>query len=246
MEANKTLKAALLALPLAVAAMPALAQQDLDQGGFTPDFTDDDLFTYARAESDYTGEGGVRTRWDAEGWIGGDYRKLWLRSEGELVDGDVDDAQLQLLYGRYLAPFWDWRVGLRHDFEPDSLDYAVLGIKGLAPYRFETETSLYLSEDGDLSLGLEAEYALLLTQRLIAEPYVDAELFAQDVPELGKGAGLSEIGVGLQVRYEIRRQFAPYVDIGYSRLLGETADFAKAAGADKDDFVVRAGLRLWY
>lgn len=246
MKLNNALKTTLLALPLVLAASPAFSQQESDQGGFTPSFTDDDLFTYLRADIDYTSKDDGVLRWDAEGWIGGDYRKLWLLSEGDVEDGDVEEANLQLLYGRYLAPFWDWRAGLRHDFEPDSLSYAVLGIKGLAPYRFETDVSLFLSEDGDLSAELEYEHALLLTQKLIAEPYLNLALYAQDVKERGKGAGLSELGLGVQLRYEIRREFAPYVDVGYTRLLGDTADFARAAGEDKDEFVVRAGLRLWY
>lgn len=244
MKLNNALKTALLALSFS--ATPALAQQALDEGGFTPSFTDDDLFTYARGEVDYTSKDDGVLRWDAEGWIGGDYQKLWLVTEGDVEDGDVEEASLQLLYGRYLAPFWDWRVGLRHDFEPGSLSYAVLGLKGLAPYRFEIDASLFLSEDGDLSAELEAEYALLLTQKLIAEPYVNLALYAQDVKERGKGAGLSEIGLGVQLRYEIRREFAPYVDVGYTRLLGDTANFAEAAGENKDEFVVRAGLRFWY
>lgn len=244
MQQKTLIKAALLALALGSA--PALAQPDLDQGGFTPDFTDDDLFTSFKAEADYTGENGGELRWDIESWLGGDYQKLWLLSEGEHGDGSLEEAQVQLLYGRYLATFWDWRAGLRHDFEPASLSYAVLGIKGLAPYRFDTDASLFLSEDGDLSAKFETEYALLLTQRLIAEPYLELEVFAQDVPELGKGAGLSEIGLGVQVRYEIRREIAPYVDIGYTRLPGETGRLARAAGDDTEEFIVRAGLRLWY
>jgi copper resistance protein B len=244
MQLKKLTIAAFLALALASA--PALAQPDQDQGGFTPDFTDDDLFTSLKVEADYTGKNGGELRWDVEAWLGSDYQKLWLLSEGAHQDGTLEDGQVQLLYGRYLATFWDWRAGLRHDFEPDSLSYAVLGVKGLAPYRFDTDASLYLSEDGDISLGLETKLDLLITQRLIAQPYLELEVFAQDVPELGKGAGLSALSAGLRARYEIRREIAPYADVGYRRLFGDTADFAETAGEDKDEFVVRAGLRLWY
>lgn len=246
MNLHNKLMAALLALALTLAGTTAAAQQELNEGGFTPEFTDDDLFTYLQTEIDYTAKHEGELRWDVESWMGSDYRKFWLLTEGELVDGKVDEAELQVLYGRYLATFWDWRIGLRHDVKPRSLSYAVLGFKGLAPYRFETDVSLYLSEDGDLSARFEFEHALLLTQKLIAEPYINAELFAQKVAELGKGAGLTEISVGLQLRYEMRREIAPYVDLGYTRLLGDTADFAQAASENKDEFVVRAGLRLWY
>lgn len=244
MKLNNALKTALLALSFS--ATPALAQQALDEGGFTPSFTDDDLFTYVRADIDYTSKDDGVLRWDAESWIGGDYRKLWLLSEGDVEDGDVEEASLQLLYGRYLAPFWDWRVGLRHDFEPGSLSYAVLGLKGLAPYRFEIDASLFLSEDGDLSAELEAEYALLLTQKLIAKPYVNLALYAQDVKERGKGAGLSEIGLGVQLRYEIRREFAPYIGIEQDRGLGATARLRRAAGEPAGEWRWVAGVRWWY
>jgi copper resistance protein B len=248
MNKQNTLKATLLAvaLPLGLVGAPALAQQDLDEGGFTPAFTDDALFTYLEAEVDYTGQDGGQLRWDAESWIGGDDQRLWLRTDGERHDGEVEEAQLQVLYGRSLSAFWDWRVGLRHDFEPRSLNYAVLGIEGLAPYRFETDASLYLSEDGDLSLGFETEYDLLITQRLVAQPYLDLELYAQDVPELGKGAGLTEATAGLRVRYEIRREFAPYIDVSYTRLPGETGRIARAAGEDTEELALRAGLRVWF
>lgn len=244
MQLKKLTIAAFLALALASA--PALAQPDLDQGGFAPDFTDDDLFTSLKVEADYTGENGGELRWDIESWLGDDYQKLWLLSEGARRDGTLEEAQVQLLYGRYLATFWDWRVGLRHDIEPNSLSYAVLGVKGLAPYRFDTDASLYLSEDGDVSLGLETKLDLLITQRLIAQPYLELEIFSQDVPELGKGAGLSALSAGLRARYEIRREIAPYIDIGYARLPGETGRLARAAGDDTEEFTVRVGLRAWY
>lgn len=244
MQQKSLIKAALMALLLASA--PALAQPDPDQSGFTPDFTDDDLFTSLKVEFDYTSQNDNQFRWDVESWFGDDYQKLWLLSEGDHRDGELEDAQVQLLYGRYFATFWDWRVGLRHDFEPKPLSYAVFGIKGLAPYRFDTDASLYVSEDGDVSFGFESKLDVLITQRLITQPYLELEVFAQDVPELGKGAGVSTLSVGLRTRYEIRREIAPYVDIGYTRLPGKTGRLARAADGDAEEFVVRAGLRLWY
>jgi copper resistance protein B len=243
MGKKNNLKTASLAIALGLIGTPALAQE---QGGFTPEFTDDATFTYLEAEVDYTPQNEGQLRWDAEAWYGGDYQKWWLRTEGETHDGELEEAQLQLLYGRYLAPFWDWRAGLRHDFEPRSLNYVVLGVKGLAPYRLETDASLYLSEDGDLSAVLEAEYQLLFTQRLIGEPYIDLELFAQDVPELDRAAGLSEVTAGLRVRYEIKRELAPYLDVSYSRLTGGTAGIARAAGEDTEELAARVGLRAWF
>jgi copper resistance protein B len=238
-----------IALPVVVlmaglGANPALGAQQ--HSGQAPQFPDEAVLTYAEAEIDYTGQDGGQIRWDAETWIGGDYRKLWLRMDGETHDGDVRHAQIQALYGRYLSEFWDWRAGVRHDLEPRALTYAVLGVKGLAPYRLETDASLYLSEKGDVSIELATEHVVLITQRFMIQPYLDLEVFAQDVPEQGRGAGISEASAGVQLRYEITRQIGPYLDVGYNRLVGETARMARAADEDVEEVAVRAGLRVWF
>lgn len=193
-------------------------------------------------------EGTDSTNWNAQGWFGGDYNRVWLKTDGtSLSDGTVEEAEGQLLYSRLIAPFWDFQAGLRYDEKPKpSRSYAVLGVQGLAPYWFELEAAAFVSEKGDVSARLEAEYDLLLTQRLIVQPRFETNLVAQKVEELGIGQGFSDVELGLRLRYEIRREFAPYVGVSWARKLGDTADFARQAGEDADNFAVVAGVRVWF
>lgn len=193
-------------------------------------------------------EGTDSTNWNAQGWFGGDYNRVWLKTDGtSLSDGTVEEAEGQLLYSRLIAPFWDFQAGLRYDEKPKpSRSYAVLGVQGLAPYWFELEAAAFVSEKGDVSARLEADYDLLLTQRLIVQPRFETNLVAQKVEELGIGQGFSDVELGLRLRYEIRREFAPYVGVSWARKLGDTADFARQAGEDADNFAVVAGVRVWF
>ncbi|HAJ46129.1 MAG TPA: copper resistance protein B, partial [Alphaproteobacteria bacterium] len=176
----------------------------------------------------------------------GDRERVWLRSEGEIEDGDVHDAEAQIYYGWNVDPFWDALIGVRQDFEPDSKTYLAASLVGLAPYFFETEASVFLSDEGEVSARFKQSLDILVTQRLILEPYAEVNAYAQDVPDRGIGAGISDVEVGLQVRYEFDRQFAPYVDLVWDRKLGETASIARAAGEDVESTTVRVGLRVWF
>ena len=205
------------------------------------------IFHAFRLETDYGGSKGEGiASWDLDGWIGTDENKLWLKSEGEHKDGKVEDAEFWALYSRNVATFWDAQVGVRYDAEPTSTAYAVLGINGLAPYWFETEAHLFISDKGDVSARLREENDFLITQKLILQPYAEINLFAQDVPERDVGAGLSDGKIGLQTRYEFTRKFAPYVDVHYGRKFGETSSIAKGNGEDNDELVGAIGLRLMF
>lgn len=186
--------------------------------------------------------------WEGEAWYGGDLNRLVLKSEGEGVfGGDLHGAEVQALYSRAIGPYFDLQAGLRHDFEPGpSGTYAVLGFEGLAPYWFEIEGAAFLSEKGDLSARLEGAYDLRLTQKLILEPRAELGLAAQDVPELGVGSGLTEAELGLRLRYELRREFGPYLGVVYERKLGETADLARADGEEIEDTRFVLGVRAWF
>jgi copper resistance protein B len=198
-------------------------------------------------ETDYGGgEHGPVASWDLNGWVGTDENKLWLKSEGENSDGTTEQAEFWGLYSRNVAEFWDLQAGIRHDTQPHSTSYAVFGIEGLAPYFVETEAHLFVSDEGDVSARLRREHDLLLTQRLIFQPYVEINLSAQDVKEQEIGAGFTEGEIGLQTRYEITRKFAPYVDLRYERKFGETSSIAKDNGEDNDDFIAVVGLRLMF
>jgi copper resistance protein B len=193
-------------------------------------------------------DGGDGYAWDAEGWYGGDYDRIWLKSEGEGAFGESpEQVEVQALYGRAIDPWFNLQAGLRHDFRPDpERTHLMLGIQGLAPYWFEVDGSLFLSDEGDLTARLEAEYDQRITQQLILQPAVEIDLALQDVPELGIGAGLSSAEAGLRLRYEIAPEFAPYVGIEYERAFGDTADFARAAGEDAGGWSLLVGLRTWF
>ncbi|UTP41062.1 copper resistance protein B [Phenylobacterium sp. LH3H17] len=184
--------------------------------------------------------------WEGEAWFGGDIHRLVVKSQGEGAD-HLESAELQALYSRAISPYFDLQVGLRHDFEPSpSRTYATLGFEGLAPYWFELEGAAFLSDKGDLSARLEASYDLRLTQKLILEPRAEINLAAQDDRATGVGSGLTDTELGLRLRYEFRREFAPYVGVVHERKYGRTADFARAAGEDADTTRLVVGLRAWF
>lgn len=187
-------------------------------------------------------------RWDADAWYGGDINRLWVKTEGE---GDlgrgVSDAEVQALYSRALDPYWNLQAGVRYDFKPNpSRAYAVFGVEGLAPSFFDIEAFFYLSDRGDLLAEFEASYDQRITQRLILQPRVEVNFAAQDVRENGVGSGLSSGEVGLRMRYDIRREFSPYIGVSYERSFGDTARFARAEGEGRATTHFVFGLRAWF
>lgn len=185
---------------------------------------------------------------DGQAWYGGDINKFWVKTEAELNldSGDVEEAEVQALWSRAVSPFWDVQAGLRHDFKPGGLDHLVLGVQGLAPYWFEVDAAAFLSTDGDLTASAELEYDFLLTQRLILQPRAEIGFSFQDIAKQETGAGFTSLSAGVRLRYEIKREFAPYVGIEWQRKLGGTADLARAAGEDVGRTVLVAGIRAWF
>lgn len=193
------------------------------------------------------GEGHDGWLWDAQAWYGGDIDKVWFKTEGEgELSGPVEDAEVQLLWSHAIGPFWDLQAGARLDLEPEVRSHLVLGVQGLAPYMFHVDAAAFVSDRGELTGRVEAEYDQKLTQRLILQPRIEFELAAQDIPERGIGAGLTKIEPGLRLRYEIEREFAPYIGVEYEATLGQTADLARAAGEDPDAFKLLIGVRAWF
>lgn len=186
--------------------------------------------------------------WDAQGWYGGDLNKLWIKSEGEVsfTEDEVEEAELQALWSRAISPFWDLQAGVRQDFEPEGRTHGVIGVQGLAPYWFEVDAAAFVSTEGDVTARIEAEYDLLLTQRLILQPRAEFELSAQDVPELQLGSGVTGFDAGLRLRYEIKREFAPYLGVEWQSAFGDTADLIEATGGEADKTVFVLGLRAWF
>lgn len=187
---------------------------------------------------------------DLTGWYGGAYNRLWFRADGEQLTATSGGAgHMELFYGRLVTPYWDALAGVRVDRKwgdaSDTRAHLAVGVTGLAPMRFEFSPTLYLSQDGDLSAQIEAEYQLLITQRLVASPEIELRAALQEVPDWGIGSGLNEVGVGLRLRYEFSRKFAPYVGYAWTRRLSGTADYARDAGERVSEGVFVAGLRLW-
>ena len=185
--------------------------------------------------------------WDGEGWLGYDLHKFWFKIEGERTAGSTEEAELQFLYSKAIAVYWDFQLGVRYDFEPSpSRSWAAIGVKGLAPYFFDIDAAIFIGQSGRTALRFETEYELLLTQRLILTPEIEINLHGKNDPVVGIGSGLSDIEAGLRLRYEIRREFAPYIGINWSRLFGNTADFARIAGESTSETQFVIGLRAWF
>ncbi|WP_226698505.1 copper resistance protein B [Qipengyuania flava] len=184
---------------------------------------------------------------DLQGYYGGDLDKFWFKSEGEGSFGEeIEGAEVQALYSRAIAPFFDLQAGIRQDFAPIDRTYAVVGIQGLAPYLFEIDAAAFLSDKGDLTARVEAELDQRITQRLVIQPRVEASFSAQDVPELGIGAGLDSIEAGVRLRYHVAREFAPYIGIDQEWRIGKSANYARNEGEDPSVTNYVVGVRFWF
>ena len=185
--------------------------------------------------------------WDVQGYYGGDIDKFWFKSEGEGSFGEpVEDAEVQALYSRAIAPFFDLQAGVRQDLTGPERTNAVIGVQGLMPYMFEVDAAAFLSTKGDLTARVEAEYDQRITQRLILQPRAEVNLSAQSIPELGIGSGIDNLELGLRLRYEIVPEFAPYVGVEQEWKLGRSRDFARAAGEDASVTNYVVGVRFWF
>ena len=195
------------------------------------------------------GDGEEGYSWNAQGWTGGDINRFWWKTEGEgAFDGKLHEAEVQALYSHAVAPFWDLQAGVRQDFRPDGDDttHLTVGVQGVAPYWFEMSAAAFLSTQGDLTARVEAEYDQRITQKWILQPAIEVAFSASDIPELEIGSGLTSVTAGLRLRYEIRKEFAPYVGVEWSRSFGDTADYVKVRGDDvaATSFVV--GIKAWF
>lgn len=194
-----------------------------------------------------TGRGGEGFLWDAAGWYGGDIDRVWVESEGEGAFGDgVEEADVALLYGRAISPWFDLQAGLRQQFGAIDRTYLDVGIQGVAPHFVEVEADLYLSTEGDITAAAELEIDQRITQRLILQPRAELAVAAQDVPELGIGAGVDKAELGLRLRYELLREFAPYIGVEHEWKIGRSADVTRAAGQAPSSTSVVAGMKFWF
>lgn len=205
------------------------------------------------------GAGDGRAAWDAQGYYGGDYDKLWIKTEGKYAsesagrdvtrarDPGIRDADVEVLWDRVISAWWNIQAGGRQDFGPgQSRTWAAVGIQGLAPQWFETDVTVYVSDEGRTAARLKAQYDLLLTQRLVLQPFAEANLYGRSDSEHQIGSGLSDLEVSVRLRYEVRREFAPYIGLVWMRRFGGTADLVRSAGGDASDVELAAGLRVWF
>ncbi len=194
-----------------------------------------------------TGGGSDAFSWDSKGWVGQDRNRLWFRTEGDRSGGRTEQAQVNLLYGRAIARWWDVTAGVRLDTLPDTPRTALaLGVQGLAPYWFDVEASAYLEPSGRTHVRFETEYDLLITNRLVLRPLVEFEVYGRADRGRLIGTGLSTGELGLRLRYEFRRELAPYIGVVWTRRFFGTADLARAAGRDVAGARLAVGLRTWF
>ena len=192
-------------------------------------------------------EGGDGYLWDVQGYFGGDLDKLWFKSEGEGTFGEnPESAEIQGLWSHAIGPWWDLQAGVRQDLTGPERTHAVIGVQGLAPYTFEVDAAAFLSNKGDLTASIEAELDQRITQRLLLQPRAEVSLSAQDIPELGIGAGLDSVELGLRLRYEIAREFAPYIGVEQEWKVGQSADYARLAAEDPSVTNYVVGVRFWF
>ena len=188
------------------------------------------------------------TVYDLQAWYGTTYDRLVIKAEGDIADGTLEESSTDLLWGHALNAYFDTQLGLRFDQYNEGKDrqWLALGLQGLAPYWFELDVTAYVGDNGRTALAAEAEYELLLTQRLILQPRAELNLYGKNDPENGLGSGLSDLALGVRLRYEFNRQFAPYIGVEWTSTYGDTADYRRAAGDDRSDTQIVAGLRFWF
>ena len=193
------------------------------------------------------GEGDGTLSWNMKGWVGGDIDRLWLRTEGERSAGRTESAEAQALWGHAISPWWDLVGGVRQDFKPgDGQTWAAFGVQGMALYGFETEATVFVGESGRSAARLESDYDILLTNRLILQPTAELNFHGRNDPSRGVGSGLSDSELGLRLRYEVRREFAPYVGVTWNRRYGQTAQYTRDEGEDVSQLRWVVGVRLWF
>jgi copper resistance protein B len=191
--------------------------------------------------------GDGRFAWDASAWYGGDFNKLYLEAAGERSHGATAESRTELGWDRIISPWWNLRLGGRHDGgSGPTRDWASIGVAGVAPGLFEIEASFYLGEGGRTALRVKANKDYLLTQRLALQPEAELAAYGRDDPGRLIGAGLSDLELGLRLRYEIRRELAPYLGVRWVGHFGDSADQREAVGEDAHEWLLLAGLRAWY
>jgi copper resistance protein B len=187
-------------------------------------------------------------RWSGQAWIGSDYDKFWIKTEGfRRANGTVDDGRHEFLYDRAISTYFDLQGGIRTDLDSrPTRNWGAFGIQGLAPLFFNIEGTGYVSDQGHLAARFETSYDLMLTQRLVLQPEFEINLYSKSDPARLVGAGISDIDTGLRLRYEFDRKFAPYIGVAYEGKFGQTASFARRVGEGTSGVRFTFGIRSWF
>ena len=183
---------------------------------------------------------------EGDAWLGYDLHKLWIKTDLEMSGGELEEGELQLLYSRGVSAYWDVQAGVRKDFKPVGREFAVLGLKGTAPYMLDVDTSIAVGRGGQINARFNAEYELMLTQKAFLAPELDLSFYSEDDEAVGVGSGLSQAKVGFKLGYEIKREFAPYIGVRWAKKFGNTADFARAEGEEVSDTQLVLGIEAWF
>ncbi|PWQ92904.1 copper resistance protein B [Leucothrix pacifica] len=210
---------------------------------------DDPFLTMTRVKALELGrnEAGTNTlTLEADAWLGYDLHKLWIKTDLEMSGGKLEEGQLQALYSRGISPYWDVQAGVRKDFKPVGREWAVVGMRGIAPYFFDIDASFAVGKGGQTNARFNAEYELMLTQKAVLAPELDLSFYGKDDAEVGVGSGLSQAKVGLRLGYQIKREFTPYIGVRWSKQFGNTADFTRAEGGDISDTQLVLGIEAWF
>ncbi|MFV0283419.1 MAG: copper resistance protein B [Castellaniella sp.] len=151
--------------------------------------------------------------YEGEAWYGSIYTRAVIKAEGEVASGKLQESRTQLLWRHAVSTFWDTELGVRfdHDRGAPNREWLAFGFKGLAPYWFEVDATAYVGPSGRSALGLKAEYDILLTQKLYLQPSVEVNFYGKNDERRGIGSGLADGTAGSRLKYEITRQFVPYV-----------------------------------
>ncbi len=192
------------------------------------------------------GREGQSLGWQVQAWIGRDYNKLWIKSEGDRENGRAS-GNVEAMWSRAFAAFWDWQVGIRHDFgSPPSRQWLALAVQGTAPYWFDIAASAYIGPNGRTAARFKSDYTFRLSQTTFLSPEIEVNAYGKAEPERGIGSGLSDVSFGLRLRHEIRREIQPYIGVTWGRKLGNTAHMTRDAGEDVIERNVVAGVRFWF
>lgn len=225
----------------------ALSQQNAHVGKLT--MHDNQPFTMGLLENfeERLSSSGNTLAWDAQLWHGTDYHRLWLKSEGNARGGQVRNGDVEAFYDQPVTAFWDLQAGVRYDLEPaPSRGWLAFGVEGLAPYFVDVEATAYAGPQGATAARFKASFDILFTQRLILTPKIETNLYGQSMAAQGIGSGVSDLEAGLRLRYEIHRQFAPYIGVVYTSDYGGTAAATRAAGRKTHETRLLGGVRAWF